>query len=140
MKQNLVFLLILSVALPAWSFSPEWRKQKQEAIEQILAKSKIPKKDFGLLVLGGETGDDEVYSLNANEKKIPASISKLVTAAATLRAFPPGTKFKTQIYLYGKDLYLKGGGDPSFVSETMWFLVNAFKRTGISKIEKAMAS
>lgn len=135
MKQNLIFLLVVVAAVPAWSFSPEWRKQKQEEIEQIIAKAKVPKKDLGLLVLGGETGKDEVFALNANDKKIPASITKLVTAAATLRAFPPGTKFKTQIYLSGKDLYLKGGGDPSFVSETMWYLVNAFTRTGIKKVE-----
>jgi D-alanyl-D-alanine carboxypeptidase/D-alanyl-D-alanine-endopeptidase (penicillin-binding protein 4) len=32
-------------------------------------------------------------------------------------------------------LYLKGGGDPSFVSENMWFLVNAFMRTGVEVID-----
>jgi D-alanyl-D-alanine carboxypeptidase/D-alanyl-D-alanine-endopeptidase (penicillin-binding protein 4) len=33
------------------------------------------------------------------------------------------------------DLVLKGGGDSGFVSETMWFLVNEFMRTGVKKIE-----
>lgn len=30
---------------------------------------------------------------------------------------------------------MKGGGDPSFVSENMWYLVNAFTRSNIKKIE-----
>ncbi|RPJ74794.1 MAG: D-alanyl-D-alanine carboxypeptidase/D-alanyl-D-alanine-endopeptidase, partial [Alphaproteobacteria bacterium] len=33
------------------------------------------------------------------------------------------------------DLCFKGGGDPSFVSEKMWFLVNELKRTGLTTVE-----
>ena len=32
-------------------------------------------------------------------------------------------------------IYLKGGGDPSFVSENMWFLINELTRTGLTTIE-----
>jgi D-alanyl-D-alanine carboxypeptidase/D-alanyl-D-alanine-endopeptidase (penicillin-binding protein 4) len=74
---------------------------------------------------------------------IPASISKVATSSAVLEYFPPGYKFKTQLVSSGTvqdktlrgDLYLKGGGDPSFVSENMWFLVNNFKRNEVQKIE-----
>lgn len=85
----------------------------------------------------------EIFSINGHKKYIPASVTKLVTAGTFLRKFPPGTKFKTQLVSAAKiqdgtlkgDLYLVGGGDPSFVSENMWFLVNAFVRSGIQKID-----
>ena len=74
---------------------------------------------------------------------IPASITKLVTAAASISQFPSGTKFKTTLWSPAQiedgalrgDLYLRGGGDPGFVSENMWFLVNALTRTGVKNIE-----
>lgn len=108
--------------------------------EALRAKSKIPKDQFGLVVLN-ERGE-ELFSYNAEARFIPASISKLATASAVLSALPPGTKIKTQVFGTGDqdgetlkgDLYLKGHGDPSFVAENMWYLVNAFTRTGIRKI------
>lgn len=79
------------------------------------------------------------------EKKLmrPASISKIVTAAAILKEFPVNHQFETQLKTMASqsgetlrgDLYFVGGGDPSFISERMWFLVNEFRRTGIRKIQ-----
>jgi len=51
-------------------------------------------------------------------------------------------KFHTQLHVDGEqtgnilkgNLILKGGGDPAFVSERMWMLVNDFTRSGIKKI------
>ena len=78
----------------------------------------------------------------SNVLMLPASISKITTSSATLDYLPPGTKFKTQLKSSAKiadgklkgTLYLVGGGDPSFVSENMWFLVNTFKRNQIKEI------
>lgn len=83
-----------------------------------------------------------VLDVNARQSLIPASISKIATTAAFLKHYPPGTKFRTQVFLsesprleeFKGDLYLKGGGDPGFVSESMWYLVNVFSRTGVRKI------
>jgi len=74
---------------------------------------------------------------------IPASLTKILTAAMSLEKYPPGHKFFTQLFSValqeGKslkgDIYFKGGGDPSFVSESMWRLVNEFYRTNIKTIE-----
>jgi D-alanyl-D-alanine carboxypeptidase/D-alanyl-D-alanine-endopeptidase (penicillin-binding protein 4) len=83
------------------------------------------------------------YALNADKLFIPASLSKIPTAGAVLNALHPGFKFKTQLVSdakvengnLGGALFLKGGGDPSFVSENMWFLVNELTRTGVKTIE-----
>lgn len=114
-------------------------------IEKVVTQSKVPKGDLSLMITIIDNQKSEtIYELNSVEKKIPASISKLATAATVLDQFPPGHKFKTALGLdpdkitadgYAGDLYLKGGGDPSFVSENMWFLVNQFERNQIKKIK-----
>jgi D-alanyl-D-alanine carboxypeptidase/D-alanyl-D-alanine-endopeptidase (penicillin-binding protein 4) len=44
-------------------------------------------------------------------------------------------KFATELYSSKNgNLCLKGGGDPSFVSEKMWFLVNELKRSEVSAV------
>jgi D-alanyl-D-alanine carboxypeptidase/D-alanyl-D-alanine-endopeptidase (penicillin-binding protein 4) len=113
-------------------------------VQKLIKKSGVPESDLGLYVTSGEGDNQEViYDLNSKKKMIPASISKVATASASLEYFPPGHKFKTQLLSEANvhekvlkgDLYLKGGGDPSFVSENMWVLVNNFKRTEIQKVE-----
>lgn len=114
-------------------------------IEKVVTQSKVSKSELSLIISLIEDQKSEViYEMNSTDKKIPASISKLATAAAVLEQFPPGHKFKTVLGIdidkvtsdgYDGDLYLKGGGDPSFVSENMWFLVNQFERNQIKKIK-----
>lgn len=104
--------------------------------------------DIGLWV--GTTGADgqlkTVFGQNADKLYIPASLSKIATAGAVMSRLPPGFKFKTQLLhdpstaklsagVLTGPLYLKGGGDPSFVSENMWFLVNELTRAGITRID-----
>lgn len=114
-------------------------------IEKVVTQSKVPKGDLSLMITNiVDQKSETIFELNAKEKKIPASITKLATAAATIDQFPAGHKFKTVLAIeadkidsegtYRGDLYLKGGGDPSFVSENMWFLVNQFERNQIKKI------
>ncbi len=98
----------------------------------ILAKAKINPEHVSLQILEDTA---EVFSLNATAKKIPASISKLFTTYGIIKKLSIGHKFYTRLYTDGKNLYLVGGGDPSFVSENLWFLVNEFNRSGIKSIK-----
>jgi D-alanyl-D-alanine carboxypeptidase/D-alanyl-D-alanine-endopeptidase (penicillin-binding protein 4) len=83
------------------------------------------------------------FSHNSERLYIPASLSKLVTLGAALHELKPGFKFKTLLVSDAKiddgvlqgALYLKGAGDPSFVSENMWFLVNELTRAGVRLVE-----
>lgn len=82
------------------------------------------------------------FSFNADKLFIPASTSKLVTLGAVLHELKPGFKFKTTLVSDAKiengvlrgNLYLKGAGDPSFVSENMWFIVNELTRAGVTSV------
>lgn len=107
----------------------------------LIKKNKLSPQHFSMFL--ATQSSDAILSLRAAEPMLPASITKLMTASAAIQALPPGTKFKTRLMssaqvenqVLAGDLYLVGGGDPSFVSENMWFLVNQFKRTGITRIE-----
>lgn len=87
--------------------------------------------------------DQKLIEHQAQELFIPASLSKIVTGLAILEELPSSFQLKTQLLAKGKikdgvlvgDLVLKGGGDPSFVSENMWFLVNELRRSGVQKVK-----
>ncbi len=102
-----------------------------DQLSTILKKYEINPEHISLEI---KDDDDDVHSLNAFEKKIPASVSKIMTSYAVLARFPLGSKFKTQVYRDQKNIYLKGGGDPSFVSENMWYLVNELTRQNLKTI------
>ncbi len=108
--------------------------------EKIVEKSGFSKNKLGISI---SKNGKSIFSINPNQKFIPASLSKILTASAATKVFSPGRRFKTELVadatiegsiLNGK-LYIKGGGDPSLVSETMWVLVNHFLRSGIKKIQ-----
>ena len=137
---NLAFVVGESSAL---AFDTSWGILQRGKLEQIIKKSKISESQMGIFVAAGEGEGLIVKAHQADKKLIPASISKLAIAATTLSEFPPGTKFKTTIWGSGSidrgvlkgNLILKGGGDPSFVSENLWYLVNVFTRRQIKTIE-----
>lgn len=118
--------------------------QLRKKMEAKVRSSGVPAEELSLYITSGEEGDEVILDMNSRKSLIPASISKVVTASAVLDLFPPGERFKTSLWTEGEispegvlkgNLILVGGGDPSFVSENMWFLVNVFLRSGIRKIE-----
>lgn len=113
-------------------------------LEKIVKGSAIARAKLGLVVIDvAHANHKTLFDVNAEQPFIPASVSKLATASTVLQKLGPSFKFQTTLWsggvvkdgtLHG-DLVLKGGGDPGFVSETMWFLVNEFTRTGIKAID-----
>jgi len=119
-------------------------KDLEKRLDKIIAKHSIAKDKLGLAVIDLEKRDKGlVYGLNEERDLTPASITKIVTAAAVLQRIGASTKLQTTLWsaapvkdgVLKGDLVLKGGGDSGFVSETMWFLVNELMRTGVKKIE-----
>ncbi len=118
-------------------------KKMQADLNRIIDKSGIDKKQLGIWVgFANHENLDEIASLNAEQQFLPASLSKIMTGSAILHKYSLNNKFKTELYYDGKrsgskvegNLILKGGGDPAFVSESMWNLVNEFKRSEITDI------
>lgn len=113
-------------------------------LQKLLRSHSIPQSQVGLAIYQlNKTPQTLVFGNNENQDFVPASVTKIVTAAAVLQTLGPSYKFQTTLWssaavkngvLQG-DLVLKGGGDAGFVSETMWFLVNELVRAKITKIE-----
>lgn len=110
------------------------------SLKKALKKNKIPTQQLGVIIASKK---ETLYQLNAHKDFIPASLVKIFTASALLDSLSPSLKFTTQFLAKKKihnstlkaDLYLKGGGDPGFVSESLWNLVNNLKRTGLKTVE-----
>ena len=103
--------------------------QAEINLKNLMKKHHFSETNLGLLI---QEGDNNLFELNADKLMIPASLTKIVTAGAVLNSFPLNKKFITELF-YSKNgnLCLQGGGDPSFVSEKMWFLINELTRSEV---------
>ncbi len=113
-------------------FSPALASEGDSAALKIFKQHKINPEHLSIEI---RKDDKIIENINAKMLKNPASVSKLMTTFAVLKRLPLGFRFKTQLYYEDEQLYLKGAGDPSFVSEKMWFLVNEFIRTQNASIK-----
>ena len=133
MKKNILFLLVIA-SLPLHA------DDLTSKLKGIIKKHHFNEASLGLYI---EDEGKEIFNINASKLMIPASLTKIVTGAAVLNSFPLNKKFETKLMSKSElkngvlkgDLCLKGGGDPGFVSEKMWFLVNELKRTEMVSIE-----
>ncbi len=140
MIKNCVALMVLLFLLV--SNQPIFASDLKERLERAAKASGLAREQLGLAVFEqGSTAP--AFALNGEKDFIPASTTKLLTAATVLERLGSSYKFQTSLYATANvqnhtlkgDLYLKGGGDSGFVSETMWFLINEFRRTGVTKID-----
>lgn len=86
---------------------------------------------------------DVLYSHNPTAKLIPASVTKLVTAAIALVELGLDYKFKTIVYtddsnisdgVINGNIYLKGYGDPDLNSSDIIYLAKQIKEKNIREI------
>jgi serine-type D-Ala-D-Ala carboxypeptidase/endopeptidase (penicillin-binding protein 4) len=102
-----------------------------QSLSKIVKRSGLTEGQLSLYVTDAMKGGMEsVLAVNEKQKRIPASLTKIFTAATALSTFPVGHQFVTSLRASGESLCLVGDGDPGFVSESMWNLVNEFLRTG----------
>lgn len=111
-------------------------------LNKALKKTGIEKKNVGIAIYDLKK-DKMVYALNEDKLFSIASVNKLLVTAASLKYLGQDFRFKTTIYgekpdsdgVIKGDLCIKGAGDPLFVSENMWYLVNTLKNMGVKSIE-----
>ncbi|MES2768598.1 MAG: D-alanyl-D-alanine carboxypeptidase/D-alanyl-D-alanine-endopeptidase [Bdellovibrionota bacterium] len=137
-----IFLISLPLMTLAQSSLPSAEKMQLEkaALEKIVRSGGISMQDLGIVVMKEGA---IVYENQSQQKFIPASLSKILTAIAALKTFSPEQRNITELRTTAsvKDgvldgaLYIKGYGDPSFISEQMWVLVNNLTRSRITKIK-----
>ncbi len=64
----------------------------------------------------------------------PASVMKLVTTYAALELLGTAYRWKTEAYLDGDDLILRGYGDPKLTYESFWLLLRSLRSRGLQEI------
>jgi len=136
---------ILAAALLAGGGPAGAATEEGERLDWVI-ESALARPGFNGLAIGvvvEDLGTGEIlYERNADSLFVPASNMKIVTAAAALRVLGPDYSFETDILLdaadagprTGGDLYVRGSGDPSFVSEELWKLVEEIRLAGIEEI------
>jgi D-alanyl-D-alanine carboxypeptidase/D-alanyl-D-alanine-endopeptidase (penicillin-binding protein 4) len=113
----------------------------QKEVKKILSSSCLRKNNYGIKIYSLDRGEP-LFELRAKKLFVPASNLKILTTAVALQTLGPNYRFPTQLYTDGtlKDgvldgnLYIKGYGDPKFVTEQMWLLVNELKNIPVRKI------
>ena len=73
-------------------------------------------------------------TMNAHQPLNPASTMKLVTTYAALELLGPAYRWKTEAWLDGDNLILKGYGDPKLSYESFWMLLRNLRGRGLREI------
>ncbi|MFL2916076.1 MAG: D-alanyl-D-alanine carboxypeptidase/D-alanyl-D-alanine-endopeptidase [Nitrospinia bacterium] len=113
----------------------------QRKVKKILNNSCLKKNNFGIKVYSLDRGE-AIIELRAKKLFIPASNLKILTTAVALETLGPNYRFPTSLFTDGNledevlngNLYIQGHGDPKFVTEQMWLLVNKLRNLPIRRI------
>lgn len=139
MKKITICYTLLFIAAVFSSQAADFQKK----IDEFLISKKYNTPGLGVVIKDVEK-DSCLVQVNENIQFNPASVSKLVTAAAAFELLGPSYCFATNIYIDGKldrdsgvvngNIYIKGGADPGFTAERLWLFVQHLFHNGIRKI------
>ena len=98
-----------------------------------LRKASIPQASVAAWVQ--EVGaSSPVVTLNPRTPMNPASTMKLLTTFAALELLGPAYRWKTEAYLDGDNLVLRGRGDPKLNAESFWMLLRNLRGRGLREL------
>ena len=95
-------------------------------------QNQITNGSWGLAEVSGQIAD----GCNLDDRLIPASIIKVATVLAAMRILGPDFRFATEFYSDAAgNLYIKGLGDPSLVSEEVALIAAQLKELGLNQVK-----
>ena len=131
-------LLGIGFSIDANAEVPLSRKLQSYTQHPFFSESKV-----GIQVVNLNTME-EVFSHNADQHFIPASVMKSVTSAVAIRELGSEYRFVTEIRYTGEitsegvlkgNLYIVGSGDPYMNGEAIWKMIRDMKVAGIKSIQ-----
>ncbi len=136
---NLCQFLILFFAVEAAAFGSD---RLQEKIDRLLSSAGLSQSKTSIQIVSLPEGE-VLYELNPDLALNPASNAKLVTAAAALHELGPDFTFETDFYSDSRisrdgrlrNLWIKGFGDPLFITEELESIVKEFRAGGLREID-----
>ncbi len=111
-------------------------------LDGILDNSKLKQTELGIAVVDVATGQ-ALYERNADRGLNPASNAKLVTTATALAKLGPEYRYATHFYAAEDtwsddqirgDLYIRGTGDPTLVTEDLYRVARDLYARGLRRI------
>jgi serine-type D-Ala-D-Ala carboxypeptidase/endopeptidase (penicillin-binding protein 4) len=114
-------ILLLAVVLAALPAAPASAQSEREKLRSVLTREmRNAASSSGAYVADADSGA-ALFGWKSGTKRILASNTKIFAIGAALGAHGPGARFETSVLgteaiqpVYDGDLYLRGGGDPSF--------------------------
>jgi D-alanyl-D-alanine carboxypeptidase/D-alanyl-D-alanine-endopeptidase (penicillin-binding protein 4) len=73
-------------------------------------------------------------SVRAGASMNPASTMKILTTYSALELLGPAFRWKTEAFIDGDTLYLRGRGDPKLTYEDFWLLLRALRSRGLKDL------
>ena len=121
-------LIITAAALSFKAFTADLPKAGAAA----LRAAGIPETAVALWVQ--EVGARPRLTFRGDAPMNPASVMKLVTTYAALELLGPAYRWKTEAYLDGEHLVLRGYGDPKLNYESFWMLLRNLRGRGLREL------
>lgn len=98
-----------------------------------LIKESLPEATVGVVVQDANTGKI-LYDYHGNKHFLPASTTKLFTAAAALKQLGPNYRYETSLY-FKHDVALKFTGDPSLKLANVYSLLKNLQQKHVTIIK-----
>lgn len=135
-------LFVVAIADPAHA---QVQRTLPPAVAAALKSANVPASAVGISVVplpGAGTGTPLALAVNETVPMNPASTMKLVTTLAGLEILGPQFAWRTEALsaaplidgVLSGDLALRGSGDPRFVVEHLWLLVQRLRALGVREI------
>jgi len=126
-KTSAVVLVLAPLISGAWAAS------LPKPVAQALRSAGIPLSSVSAVVQ--EVGAARASLVfNEREPRNPASVMKLVTTDAALELLGPAYRWKTEVYLDGENVVIKGYGDPKLSYQSFWLLLRNLRGRGVTEI------
>jgi len=112
------------------------------AQEYFTSTEAFKRAHIGILVIDPETGQ-ELYTSNADQYFIPASLQKIVSSAAAIAMLGDDYRFQTDLEYDGTieqgilhgNLWIRGGGDPTLSLDIFSKWQEALEHAGIKQLD-----
>jgi serine-type D-Ala-D-Ala carboxypeptidase/endopeptidase (penicillin-binding protein 4) len=127
---QLVRLLIIAAACASFKVCAQGLPA---AVVRALKSAGVPSSAVSAWVQEVDSARPTI-AVNAGVPRNPGSAMKLVTTYAALELLGPAYRWKTDAYLDGEDLVLKGRGDPKLNYESFWMLLRSLRGRGLQDL------
>ncbi|MFE1166369.1 D-alanyl-D-alanine carboxypeptidase/D-alanyl-D-alanine-endopeptidase [Nocardiopsis sp. NPDC058789] len=141
-------LVALAPVAPAWADTAEPAQRAADLradLDTILANPVLEGATSGVVVTDAESGET-LYSRDADTPLLPASNTKLFTAAAALEVLGEDHTFATEAVVERRpgrgdvpELYLVGGGDPTLNTDDLDSLAADVADSGVTSVGDVFA-